>query len=89
MCSQTHSSVIGASEPQHLQAIPPAHATDEQEATQSKIDSLVLIFGAVVMLVLLNPQYSLDLQLIANVIILQTLPLVTIARLHPLVRASE
>jgi SSS family solute:Na+ symporter len=49
-------------------------ATDEQEATQSKIASLVVKFGAVAMLVLLNPQYSLDLQLIAGVIILQTLP---------------
>lgn len=54
-------------------------ATDEQEATQSKIASLVVKFGAVVMLVVLNPQYSLDLQLIAGVIILQTLPLVVIA----------
>jgi solute:Na+ symporter, SSS family len=54
-------------------------ASPEQEATQSKIASLVVKFGAVAMLVLLNPQYSLDLQLIAGVIILQTLPLVAIA----------
>ncbi|MGB7798567.1 MAG: sodium:solute symporter family protein [Pseudonocardiaceae bacterium] len=54
-------------------------ATEKQEATQSKIASLVVKFGAVAMLVLLNPQYSLDLQLIAGVIILQTLPLVAIA----------
>jgi SSS family solute:Na+ symporter len=55
------------------------YATDKQEAAQSKIASLVVKFGAVAMLVLLNPQYSLDLQLIAGVIILQTLPLVAIA----------
>jgi solute:Na+ symporter, SSS family len=54
-------------------------ATSEQEATQSKIASLVVKFGAVALLVLLDPQYSLDLQLIAGVIILQTLPLIAIA----------
>jgi Na+/proline symporter len=51
----------------------------KQEATQSKIVSLVVKVGAVAMLVLLNPDYALDLQLIAGVIILQTLPLVVIA----------
>jgi SSS family solute:Na+ symporter len=54
-------------------------ATSEQETTQSKIASLVVKFGAVALLVLLDPQYSLDLQLIAGVIILQTLPMVAIA----------
>ncbi len=54
-------------------------ATPEQETTQSKIASLVVKFGAVVLLVLLDPQYSQDLQLIAGVIILQTLPMVAIA----------
>lgn len=54
-------------------------ATPEQEAKQSKIFSLVVKFGAVALLVLLDPQYSLDLQFIAAVIILQTLPLVAIA----------
>ncbi len=54
-------------------------ATPEQETKQSKIASLVVKFGAVALLVLLDPQYSLDLQLIAGVIILQTLPMVGIA----------
>jgi solute:Na+ symporter, SSS family len=54
-------------------------ATPEQEAKQSKIASLVVKFGAVALLVLLDPQYSLDLNLIAGVIILQTLPTVAIA----------
>jgi SSS family solute:Na+ symporter len=53
--------------------------TDEQETKQSKIASLVVKFGAVALLVLVDPQYSLDLQLIAGVIILQTLPAVAIA----------
>jgi len=55
------------------------HATAEQQTTQSKIASLVVKFGAVAMLVLLDPNYSLGLQLIAGVIILQTLPPVAIA----------
>jgi SSS family solute:Na+ symporter len=54
-------------------------ATDEQEAKQAKIASLVVKFGAVALIVLIDPQYSLDLQVIGGVIILQTLPMVAIA----------
>jgi SSS family solute:Na+ symporter len=54
-------------------------ATAEQEAKQAKIASLVVKFGAVVLIVLIDPQYSIDLSLIAGVIILQTLPMVAIA----------
>jgi SSS family solute:Na+ symporter len=54
-------------------------ATTEQETRQAKITSLVVKFGAVVLIVLIDPQYSIDLQLISGVIILQTLPMVVIA----------
>jgi SSS family solute:Na+ symporter len=54
-------------------------ATAEQEAKQAKIASLVVKFGAVALIVLIDPQYSIDLQLIGGVIILQTLPMVAIA----------
>jgi solute:Na+ symporter, SSS family len=54
-------------------------ATPEQEAKQAKIASLVVKFGAVALIVLIDPQYSIDLQLIGGVIILQTLPMVAIA----------
>jgi SSS family solute:Na+ symporter len=54
-------------------------ATPEQEAKQAKIASLVVKFGAVALIVLIDPQYSIDLQLIGGVIILQTLPIVAIA----------
>ena len=66
-------------DPQHLQGHLHRDATPEQETKQSKIASLVVKFGAVALLVSLEPQYSLDLQLIAGVIILQTLPMVVIA----------
>ncbi|MDQ2882077.1 MAG: sodium:solute symporter [Actinomycetota bacterium] len=54
-------------------------ATAEQECRQAKIASLVVKFGAVALIVLIDPQYSIDLQLIGGVIILQTLPMVAIA----------
>src|SRR4051795_12050749 len=49
-------------------------ATDAQEARMSKLASLVVKAGAVVVILLLDPQFSIDLQLIGGVIILQTLP---------------
>ena len=52
--------------------------TAEQETQQAKIASLVVKFGAVSLIVLIDPQYSIDLQLIGGVIILQTLPMVAI-----------
>jgi SSS family solute:Na+ symporter len=53
-------------------------ATDAQEARMSKIASLVVKAGAVVVILTLDPQFSIDLQLIGGVIILQTLPPIVI-----------
>jgi SSS family solute:Na+ symporter len=49
-------------------------ATPADEARVSKMASLVVKAGAVVVILLLDPQFSIDLQLIGGVIILQTLP---------------
>ena len=54
-------------------------ATPAQEAKQAKISSLVVKFGAVAFVLFIDPQFSIDLQLIGGVIILQTLPAVAIA----------
>src|ERR1700712_454393 len=54
-------------------------ATPKQEATQAKWASLVVKFGAVAFILFIDPQFSIDLQLIGGVIILQTLPAVAIA----------
>ena len=54
-------------------------ATPAQEAKQAKLASLVVKFGAVLFIVVIDPQFSIDLQLIGGVIILQTLPAVAIA----------
>ncbi|GGL87675.1 monocarboxylate uptake permease MctP [Nakamurella endophytica] len=54
-------------------------ATPKQEARQAKWASLVVKFGAVAFILFINPQFSIDLQLIGGVIILQTLPAVAIA----------
>ncbi|MEU8123006.1 sodium:solute symporter, partial [Spirillospora sp. NPDC049024] len=51
-------------------------ATAKQEATVSKLVSLIVKAGAVVCILALDPQFSIDLQLIGGVIILQTLPAV-------------
>ncbi|MDT5036518.1 MAG: solute:Na+ symporter, family [Micromonosporaceae bacterium] len=53
-------------------------ATPAQEATVSKITSLVVKVGALGFIIFLDPQFSIDLQLIGGVIILQTLPAVAI-----------
>ncbi|GAB3985267.1 sodium:solute symporter [Plantactinospora veratri] len=53
-------------------------ATSAQEANVSKITSLVVKIGAVACIVFLDPQFSIDLQLIGGVIILQTLPAVAL-----------
>ena len=53
-------------------------ATPAQEAKQSKVASLVVKFGALVAILALDPQFSIDLQLIGGVIILQTLPAVAL-----------
>jgi len=49
-------------------------ATPAQEARSSKLASLVVKAGAVIVILLLDPQFSIDLQLIGGVIIVQTLP---------------
>ena len=54
-------------------------ATAKQEAKQAKWASLVVKFGAVAFILFVDPQFSIDLQLIGGVIILQTLPAVGIA----------
>ena len=51
-------------------------ATPQQEAKVAKVASLVVKLGAVAAILFLNPQFSIDLQLIGGVIILQTLPAV-------------
>ncbi|OLT36110.1 sodium:solute symporter [Actinomadura sp. CNU-125] len=52
------------------------NATEKQEATVSKLVSLLVKAGAVACILMLDPQFSIDLQLIGGVIILQTLPAV-------------
>ncbi|WP_156754630.1 monocarboxylate uptake permease MctP [Actinokineospora pegani] len=54
-------------------------ATPAQEAKQAKLASLVVKLGAVLVIVFIDPQFSIDLQLIGGVVILQTLPAVAIA----------
>ncbi|MEV6240354.1 monocarboxylate uptake permease MctP [Lentzea sp. NPDC051838] len=55
------------------------HASPAEEAKQAKLASLVVKFGAVAFIVFVDPQFSIDLQLIGGVMILQTLPAVAIA----------
>jgi SSS family solute:Na+ symporter len=54
-------------------------ATARQEAKQAKWASLVVKFGAVAFILFVDPQFSIDLQLIGGVVILQTLPAVAIS----------
>ncbi|WP_199429022.1 monocarboxylate uptake permease MctP [Qaidamihabitans albus] len=54
-------------------------ATPAQEAKQAKLASLIVKFGAVAFILFIDPQFSIDLQLIGGVMILQTLPAVAIA----------
>ncbi|MEJ2862735.1 sodium:solute symporter [Actinomycetospora sp. OC33-EN07] len=55
------------------------NATPREEARQAKLASLVVKVGAVLFIVGIDPQFSVDLQLIGGVIILMTLPAVAIA----------
>ncbi len=52
-------------------------ASPEQQARVAKLASLVVKLGALLVILLIDPQFSIDLQLIGGVIILQTLPSVT------------
>jgi SSS family solute:Na+ symporter len=54
-------------------------ASPAQEARQAKLASLVVKFGAVLFVLVIDPQFAIDLQLIGGVIILMTLPSVAIA----------
>ncbi|AUI62561.1 monocarboxylate uptake permease MctP [Amycolatopsis sp. BJA-103] len=54
-------------------------ATPGQEAKQAKLASLIVKFGAVAFILFIDPQFSIDLQLIGGVLILQTLPTVAIS----------
>jgi solute:Na+ symporter, SSS family len=53
-------------------------ATPHQEAQVAKVTSLVVKIGAVAAILFIDPQFSIDLQLIGGVIILQTLPAVAL-----------
>jgi SSS family solute:Na+ symporter len=53
-------------------------ATHAQEAGVAKIASLVVKIGAVAFIIFLDPQFSIDLQLIGGVLILQTAPAVAL-----------
>src|SRR4051795_8749339 len=53
-------------------------ATSQQEAKVAKIASLVVKLGAVMAILFIDPQFSIDLQLIGGAIILQTLPSVAL-----------
>ncbi len=54
------------------------NATPKQEAKSSKLASLVVKVGALAAILALDPQFSIDLQLIGGIIILQTLPAVVL-----------
>ena len=54
------------------------NATPKDEAQVSKVVSLVVKFGAVLVIIGLDPQFSIDLQLIGGVIIMQTLPAIVL-----------
>jgi solute:Na+ symporter, SSS family len=53
-------------------------ADDREQARVSKLTSLVVKAGAVATILVLDPQFSIDLQLIGGVIILQTLPAIVL-----------
>jgi solute:Na+ symporter, SSS family len=53
-------------------------ASSTQEATCAKVTSLVVKLGALAAVIFIDPQFSIDLQLIGGVIILQTLPAVAL-----------
>jgi SSS family solute:Na+ symporter len=53
-------------------------ASHHQQAQVSKVVSLVVKLGALLVILLIDPQFSIDLQLIGGVIILQTLPAVAL-----------
>ena len=53
-------------------------ATAREETYVSKIVSLTVKFGALLVILLLNTQFAIDLQLIGGVVIMQTLPAVAL-----------
>jgi SSS family solute:Na+ symporter len=53
-------------------------ATSKEETYVSKVVSLTVKFGALLVILLLNTQFAIDLQLIGGVVIMQTLPAVAL-----------
>jgi SSS family solute:Na+ symporter len=53
-------------------------ATPAEEARVSQLTSLVVKGGAVLVIIAIDPQFSIDLQLIGGVIVLQTLPAIVL-----------
>lgn len=88
--------VIGALVPAAIMAIAAANlfarniykeylnrdATPEQEARVARITSISVKAGALLVVLSLDPQFSIDLQLIGGVIILQTLPALVLGLWH-------
>ncbi|GAA1601137.1 sodium:solute symporter family protein [Actinoplanes couchii] len=54
------------------------NASDREETYVSKTASLTVKFGALLVILLLNTQFAIDLQLIGGVVIMQTLPAVAL-----------
>lgn len=54
------------------------HATHAEQARVSKLASLIVKLGALLVIVVIDPQFAIDLQLIGGVIIVQTLPSVAL-----------
>jgi SSS family solute:Na+ symporter len=54
------------------------HASEREETMVAKIVSLAVKFGAVLVILLLDTQFAIDLQLIGGVFIMQTLPAVAL-----------
>ena len=66
-------------DPQHLQGLHQAATPPtQQEATQSKLVSLLVKFGALVFVLALSNHFAINLQLLGGVWILQTLPAIVI-----------
>jgi SSS family solute:Na+ symporter len=58
------------------------NATAEQETTQAKTASLVVKFGAAALIVLIDPQYSIDLQLIISNLVVAALVTIVLRQMR-------
>ena len=70
--------LLGFHDAEHPVAVQLGGSDPDQLAQAAKIASLVVKLGAVAAILFLNPQFSIDLQLIGGVIILQTMPSVAL-----------